>query len=108
VRAAPCAYGHLAVGARSWPRGTPGDLREVVRQRWRGLDVDRPEPVGPEAMTTVPAQVGVQLRGPVISATASALGSVVTVAQGREIARRAMAADVAEGRPVAAASGRGN
>lgn len=107
VRAAPCAYGHLAVGAGSWPRGTLGDLRELVQKRWQRMDVDRPEPVGPEAMSTMPAEVSVQLRGPIVSAAATALGSVVTVAQARELARHVMTADLPDAPPAATASAHG-
>jgi len=86
VRAASCAYGHLAVGARSWPRGTLGDLRERVRAWWPGLVVDGPEPVAPEAMTTLPAEVATARRGPIVSATATGLGSVDVIAHARQLA----------------------
>jgi glycine/D-amino acid oxidase-like deaminating enzyme len=86
VRAASCGYGHLAVGARSWPRGPLGDLRERVRAWWPALAVDAPEPVAPEAMTTLPAEVTTTRRGPVVSATATALGSVDVVAHARRLA----------------------
>jgi glycine/D-amino acid oxidase-like deaminating enzyme len=86
VRAASCAFGHLAVGARSWPRGTLGDLRERVQSWWPGLAVDAPEPVVPEAMTTVPAEVLSTRRGPIVSATSTALGSVDVLTHARELA----------------------
>ena len=86
VRAASCAYGHLAVGARSWPRGTLGDLRERVRAWWPGLVVDGPEPVAPETMTTLPAEVATARRGPIVSATATGLGSVDVIAHARQLA----------------------
>ena len=90
VRAAPCAYGHLALGAPTSPRGTLGDLRDQARRWWPGLDVDQPEPVGPEAMTTMPAEITVLQRGPIVLATSTALGSVVTIAQGRQLAKQAL------------------
>jgi sarcosine oxidase len=90
VRAAPCAYGHLAIGAKTSPRGTLGDLREQARTWWPGLDVEQPEPVGPEAMTTMPAEITVSQRGPIVSVTSTALGSVVAIAQGRRLAEQAL------------------
>jgi hypothetical protein len=69
--------------------------------------VDRPEPVGPEAMTTMPAQVSVEIRGPIVSGAVTALGSVVIVAQGRELARHAMTAGLPDAHPTATASARG-
>ncbi|HEY0813700.1 MAG TPA: FAD-dependent oxidoreductase [Pseudonocardia sp.] len=101
VRAAPCACGHLAIGARSSPRGTLGDLRDQARTWWPGLDAERPEPVGPAAMTTMPAEITVRQRGPIVSASSTALGSIVTIAQGRRLAHQVLA-----GAPLDAASWR--
>jgi hypothetical protein len=92
VRAASCAYGHLAVSARSWPRGTLGDLRDRVQEWWPGLEIESPEPVAPEAMTTVPAEVGTVRAGPIVSATSTALGSVDVIAHGRQIAGMTLSA----------------
>jgi sarcosine oxidase len=91
VRAVPCAQGHLAVGAASWPRGTVpvdlgGDLRDHVRTWFPGLDHVRPEPVEPAAMSTASGEVTVTGSGPVRTATCSALGSVAIVAVARRLA----------------------
>ena len=101
VRAATCAYGHLAIGARSWLWGNLGDLRERVRMWWPELDLDRPEPVGPEAMTTMPAEITVRSRGPIVRANSTALGSAVTIAHGRQLVEEVLA-----GTPVDARTGR--
>lgn len=92
LRAAPCAQGHLAVGAGSWPRGTLGDLRDHVRAWYPDLDVECPEPVGPESMSTVPAEIDLRWHGPVATATSTALGSVEVILRGRELAEQATGA----------------
>lgn len=98
IRAAPCAQGHLAVGAGSWPRGTLGDLRAHVQAWWPGVDANRPEPVGPDAMSTVPAEVTVVRSGPLVTATTTALGSVDIVARGRRLAEQSLRGDPVDAR----------
>lgn len=98
MRAVPCARGHIAVGAGSGPRGTLGDLREHVRAWLPDLDVDRPEPVGPEAMSTGTCTVTVDRTGPLLTAVSTALGSVTTIARGRELAEQALVGERPAGR----------
>jgi len=57
-----------------------------VQAWWPGLTADSPEPVAPEAMTTVPAEVTTTRRGPIVSATATGLGSVDVIAHARQLA----------------------
>jgi sarcosine oxidase len=92
VRAVPCAQGHLAVGADTWPRGTLRDLRDHVRAWFPDVDAERPEPVGPDARSTASARVAVRRDGPVLTATSTALGSVTVVADGRALAEQVGAA----------------
>lgn len=95
VRAVPCARGHLAVGADTWPRGTLRDLRDHVRTWFPGLDVERPEPVGPDAMSTGAARIDVRRDGPVDTATAP--GSVGVLASARRLAEQAGGSATAAG-----------
>jgi len=91
ARTAPCAQGHLAVGAASWPRGTVGDLCDHVRTWFPGVDPDRPEPVGPSAMSTVSPEVSVARSGAVVTATTPGLGSVLAIAQARVLVEATLA-----------------
>lgn len=98
LRAARCAQGHLAVGAGSWPRGTLGDLRAHVRGWWAGAGDGRPEPVGPDAMSTVTAEVTVVGSGPLLRLTTTALGSVDVVARAGRLADDVLAGGPATSR----------
>ena len=91
VRVAPCAQGHLAVGAGPGPRDLTSDLRDRVRSWFPDADGGPPEPVAPGAASTGSADVAVDGDGPVVTAASAALGSVLVVLHARELAERVLA-----------------
>ena len=95
VRVAPCALGHLAVGAGPGPRDLTADLQDRVRSWYPDADGGPPEPVAPAAGSTGSADVAVDGDGPVVTAAAAALGSVLVVLRARELAERVLAGALA-------------
>ncbi|MGE3286851.1 MAG: FAD-dependent oxidoreductase [Pseudonocardia sp.] len=81
VRIAPCAGGHLAVGASG---ADAARLREYLRVWFPGRRAD--EAVAPGARSTGGGRVHVESCGPVVSVTTDAVGSVASPAWGRVLA----------------------
>lgn len=93
VRIAPCAGGHLAVGASGV---SAARLREYLRAWLPGSRPD--EAVAPGARSTGGGRVHVESAGPVVSVTTDAVGSVASPVWGRVLAD--LLADAAPGVPV--------